>query len=108
QKIEFSDHSACCVIVASKGYPVKYETGFKVQLPKIPNDTNVYFAGIKKSNEQLLSNGGRVLGVTSVCKTLDSAIKKAYDYTSKIQFENGFFRHDIGKKALNIIAKGEK
>lgn len=104
--IKFADRAACCVIVASKGYPVKYENGFEIKLPKKACDTDIYVAGAKLSEDgRLLSAGGRVLGVTAVADELEAAIKRAYEHTEKVVFENGFYRHDIGKKALAAIKK---
>lgn len=104
-EIKFADRSACCVIVASKGYPVKYENGYEIKLPENTCDTDIYVAGAKLSEGKLLSAGGRVLGVTAVADDLETAIKKAYEHTEKVVFENGFYRHDIGKKALAAVKK---
>ena len=101
--VKFSNGAACCVIVASKGYPQKYESGFELTLPEKTADTDIYVAGAKLSDGKLLSAGGRVLGVTATANTLPEAIEKAYAHTEKVKFENGFFRHDIGKKALNAL-----
>lgn len=99
--VRFRDGAACCVIVASKGYPVKYESGFPMILPPDEKESFIYVAGAKKSDDgALLSAGGRVLGVTAVKDTLEEAIAAAYDMTARVQFENGFYRHDIGAKAL--------
>ena len=99
--VRFSDGAACCVIVASKGYPVKYESGFPMLLPPDTAEEFIYVAGAKQAEDgTLLSAGGRVLGVTAVRKTLDEAVKAAYTMTEKVSFENGFYRHDIGAKAL--------
>ena len=87
--------------MASKGYPVKYENGFEIKLPTPDNDICYYVAGAKKQDGKLLSAGGRVLGVTAVGSNLSDAIDKAYAATKKIRFENGFYRSDIGQKALN-------
>lgn len=100
EKVEFDTRSACCVIVASKGYPVKYESGFEISLPETGKDEYIYVAGAKCDNGKLLSAGGRVLGVTCVEDTLEKAISKAYDLTKKVKFENGFYRNDIGQRAL--------
>lgn len=102
-EVKFSDKSACCVIVASKGYPVKYESGFPMLLPETDENSEIFVAGAKKDGEQLLSAGGRVLGVTAVSGDLPSAIEKAYALTEKVRFENGFYRRDIGKKALAAL-----
>lgn len=98
-EVKFSDNSACCVILASKGYPVKYESGFEIVLPET-DDGVIYVAGAKKDGDKLLSAGGRVLGVTATAPTLKEAIDKAYDLTSKVKFENGYCRKDIGRRAL--------
>lgn len=105
-KVEFyKDKSACCVIVASKGYPVKYQNGFEITLPENTDDTDIFVAGAKNENGKLLSAGGRVLGVTAIADTLENAIQKAYAHTEKVKFENGFYRHDIGAKALKALHK---
>jgi len=99
--VRFRDGAACCVIVASKGYPVKYESGFPMLLPPDTEESFIYVAGAKKGEDgTLLSAGGRVLGVTAVRDTLKEAIDAAYDMTAKVKFDNGFYRHDIGAKAL--------
>ena len=101
--VKFSDKSACCVIVASKGYPVKYENGFAISLPADGEDGVIYVAGAKKTENGLVSAGGRVLGVTAVADDLRSAVAAAYRKTEKVQFENGFYRHDIGARALDAL-----
>ncbi len=98
-EVKFSQKSACCVIMASEGYPVKYEKGYEITIPQNLND-NVYVAGAKYENGKLLTNGGRVLGVTAVEDNLKKSIDKAYDYVSDISFGNAYFRHDIGTRAL--------
>lgn len=102
--VEFSNDSACCVVLASKGYPQKYETGYEITLPKTC-DGEIYIAGAKMEDGKLKTSGGRVLGATAVGKNLTDAIKKAYELSSKIEFENKYCRTDIGKKALSV--KGE-
>ena len=97
--VKFSDKNACCVIMASKGYPEKYQNGFEMEIPEEIEDL-VYVAGAKYENEKLLSAGGRVLGVVDVQPTLKEAIDGAYAKVSKIKFDNAFYRHDIGAKAL--------
>ena len=100
EMVKFKDGAACCVIVASKGYPVKYENGFEIKLPESTDYSTVYVAGAKKDGEKLLSAGGRVLGVTAIGDDLKDAIDKAYDLTKKVEFSNGFYRSDIGQRAL--------
>ena len=104
-EVKFSEESACCVIVASKGYPVKYESGFPIVLPETDSKSDIFVAGAKCEDGKLLSAGGRVLGVTAVSDTLDHAIEKAYALTEKVEFENGFYRKDIGQRALKALDK---
>ena len=103
-KVEFSTDSACCVIMASKGYPEKYDKGFEITVPAEIKD-NVYVAGATLKDGKLLTSGGRVLGVTKTAKCLEDAIKGSYSLVEKIHFNNSFYRHDIGAKAL--LAEGE-
>ena len=104
-EVKFSEESACCVIVASKGYPVKYESGFPIVLPETDSKSDIFVAGAKREDGKLLSAGGRVLGVTAVSDTLENAINKAYFLTEKVEFENGFYRKDIGQRALKALKK---
>ena len=104
--VSFSNESACCVIVASKGYPSKYDSGFPLFIPADDAKSTVYVAGAKlNENGQLLSAGGRVLGVTAVADTLENAIKAAYDKTAQVKFENGYHRSDIGARAMLALKK---
>ncbi len=98
-EVRFSTKSAACVIAASKGYPQKYDSGFEITLPK-DIDGEIYVAGAKLDGERLLTAGGRVLGVTAVADTLESAIEKAYETTRKVKFDNIYYRTDIGQRAL--------
>ena len=98
-EVKFSDKSACCVIMASEGYPVKYEKGYEITIPEEVED-NVYVAGAKLENGKLLTNGGRVLGVTKIAYTLEQAIALSYNAVEKVCFGNAYYRHDIGQKAL--------
>lgn len=99
--IEFSDESACCVVKASKGYPTAYEKGFEITVSEdFPSDAYLYFAGAKAQGDKVLTNGGRVLGVTATSDTLESAVKKAYSAAEKVTFKNEYMRTDIGKRAL--------
>ncbi len=102
--VEFKAKSACCVIMASRGYPSNYEKGFEIKFKT--SKKNVFVAGATLENGKLYTNGGRVLGVTAVAKDLKKAINKAYKKASKIYFANAFYRKDIGKRALR--AYGEK
>lgn len=98
-EVKFSDKSACCVIMASEGYPVKYEKGYEITIPEEVED-NVYVAGAKLENGKLLTNGGRVLGVTKIADTLEQAIALSYNAVEKVCFGNAYYRHDIGQKVL--------
>ena len=98
-EVKFSDKHACCVVMASEGYPVSYEKGYEIDIPADVRD-NVYVAGAKLDGEKLLTSGGRVLGVTAVRDTLPEAIESAYSMVGKISFGNAFFRRDIGARAM--------
>jgi phosphoribosylamine--glycine ligase len=97
-EVKFSNKSACCVIMASAGYPESYEKGFEITLPE--NDDLIFIAGAKEADGKLLTNGGRVLGVTEIADTLPEAIAKSYESVKTVKFDNAFYRNDIGKKAL--------
>ena len=100
EQVKFSKGAACCVVMASKGYPQKYETGFEITMPA---DKNIYAAGTKKEDGKVVTSGGRVLGVTETADNLKDAIKKAYETVDTVHFENAYFRHDIGQKALKAL-----
>ena len=98
-EVKFADKNACCVIMASKGYPTAYEKGFEMTIPE--NIWNsVYVAGASLKDGKLLTNGGRVLGATAVADTLENAINEAYKMVETIHFDNAYYRHDIGAKAM--------
>ena len=98
-EVRFSDKHACCVIMASEGYPVSYEKGFPLSIPEDVREC-VYVAGAARKDSQLVTNGGRVLGCTAVADTLPEAIKEAYAMVEKVHFANAFYRHDIGARAM--------
>ena len=98
-EVTFSDKHACCVILASAGYPEHYEKGYEITIPAEVAD-HVYVAGARKEDGKLLTNGGRVLGVTAVAASLPAAIGGAYRMADQIHFENAFCRRDIGQRAL--------
>ena len=102
--ITWNKKFAVCVVLASKGYPESYPkdeiiSGFNT----ISNDAFVFHAGTKKSDGQILSNGGRVLGVTALGDSLESAISNAYDAVEKISWSSKYCRTDIGKKGLDFL-----
>jgi phosphoribosylamine--glycine ligase len=96
-KVRWDDQACVCVVIASGGYPGKYQNGFAIQgLNEIKDsDTVVFHAGTKNDGGTLVTNGGRVLGVTSLGRNLEAAAAKAYNAVSKIEFEHMFFRRDI-------------
>lgn len=99
--IEWEDNAAVCVVLASGGYPVKYQSGYEITgLDEIAkyDDLTVFHAGTKRDGDKLLTAGGRVLGITAVGKTLDEAIKRAYEGVDMVTFKDCHFRKDIGIK----------
>ena len=106
-EVRFRDGAAACVVLASGGYPVQYETGFEITgltRGALPGEgAEVYHAGTKLSGERLVTGGGRVLGVSAVADTLPEALKKAYAAAEKIQFQGRHFRTDIGARALAAL-----
>ena len=103
--VKFSKGAAACVVMASKGYPEKYQTGFELTIPDTDKG-EVYVAGAKLDNGKLLTSGGRVLGAVAMADTLKEALDKSYSLVKDIHFENAYYRNDIGKKAM--AALGDK
>lgn len=101
-EVKFSSGAAACVVMASNGYPQKYESGFELKIDDSVAD-KVYVAGAKIEDGILKTAGGRVLGVTDTATDLKTALDKAYENVKKVNFANAFYRKDIGAKAL----KGE-
>jgi phosphoribosylamine--glycine ligase len=97
--VRFSKASAACVILASKGYPGAYEKGFPISIPA-GLDAEVFVAGAKEKDGGLVTSGGRVLGVTALGKKLSDALDRAYKAVKQIDFENAYYRRDIGALAL--------
>ncbi len=105
QKVEFLDKAACCVILASGGYPKNYYTGLPISGigdAEQMEDVSVYHAGTKMEDGKLLTAGGRVLGVTALANDLPGAMEKAYEAAGKIHFDNMHYRRDIGRRALSM------
>ena len=100
--VQFSSKHACCVIMASEGYPVSYEKGFEMHIPE-ETRPYVYVAGAKLEGEKLLTSGGRVLGVTAVEDSLEEAIRSSYEKVRTISFGNAYYRNDIGQRALAAL-----
>ncbi|MBE7045189.1 MAG: phosphoribosylamine--glycine ligase [Ruminococcaceae bacterium] len=97
-EIKWADNAAVCVVLASGGYPQKYQTGYEIEGLDNVDDFLIFHAGTKKQDGKFLTAGGRVLGVTAVAENLDAAIKKAYEGVSKITFTDIHYRKDIGIK----------
>lgn len=100
-EVRFRTGAACCVILASEGYPVSYTTGYEIQIPEADREF-VAVAGATVKNRKLVTSGGRVLGVCAVGTTLKQAITSAYQRVERISFAHAYYRHDIGKKALEF------
>ena len=98
-EVRFGSGHACCVIMASKGYPTAYEKGFEIEIPEAIS-ASVFVAGAEEKDGKLLTSGGRVLGATAVAETLGEAVKDAYGLVERIHFDNAYYRRDIGARAL--------
>ena len=98
-EVKFADKHACCVVLASNGYPKAYQSGYPITIPA-DLDAQVFVAGAKLDDEVLKTSGGRVLGVTAIGDTLEEAIQKAYAQAANVTFENAYCRRDIGARAL--------
>ena len=101
-EVKFSDGSACCVILASDGYPTAYKKGLPLTMTG-EAAAHTFVAGAKLEGGQLLTNGGRVTGTTAVAPTLEEAIKEAYRIAEGVKFENSYCRSDIGQRALRAL-----
>ena len=101
-EVKFSDKSACCVILASEGYPQKYQSGFEMAIAPeaLPH---AFVAGAKLADGKLLTSGGRVIGLTAVEDTLPQAIDRAYQLAGMVHFENAYCRRDIGARAMKAF-----
>ena len=98
-EVKFSSAHACCVVLASEGYPLSYEKGYEITIPEDVRP-HVYVAGAALKEGKLVTSGGRVLGVTAVAETLEGAVKEAYALADRVTFGNRFCRRDIGRRAL--------
>jgi len=103
-QIAWKNKSAVCIVLASKGYPESYPKGEEIfGLGNAFDDAYIFHAGTKELDKKIITNGGRVFGVTALGDTLEAAIKHAYDVTEKISWENKYLRTDIGKKGLPYL-----
>ena len=103
--VRFRDGAACCVVLASEGYPQKYETGFEIALPVCGENEDIYIAGAKREDGKLLTSSGRVLGAVATAEDLSRAVEAAYALAGRITFQNAYMRHDIGRRALAALGK---
>ena len=99
--VVFKKKNACCVIMASKGYPTAYEKGYEILIPEAVAD-KVFVAGATIKDGKLVTAGGRVLGVTEIADTLEDAVSASYEAVKTVSFGNAYYRNDIGKKALAV------
>ena len=102
-EVKFSSGAACCVVLASRGYPQKYLTGYEIFLPEPGKNEEIYVAGAKAADGRLFTSGGRVLGAVATANTLAEAVRGAYALSGKIGFENAYKRGDIGARALRAL-----
>ena len=101
-EVRFRKGCACCVVLASKGYPGSYGKGYEITIPESVRP-NVYVAGAALKDGKTVTSGGRVLGVTAVADTLPEAVKEAYAMAEQVTFENKYWRTDIGQRALRAV-----
>lgn len=102
EKLEVSDKTAVTVVIASGGYPLEYKKGCKIEIPENMDDIIVFHSGTINKNGELLTNGGRVLAVTSLGNNIVDARNNLYSSIDKIGFENSFYRKDIGKDLIDL------
>ncbi len=104
-EVKFSSKNACCVVLASNGYPKAYDKGFEIKIGELGDNADFYIAGAKldENSGKLLTNGGRVLNVVAKSDTLEQAIADAYKAVENVTFDNAFCRKDIGQRALKAI-----
>ena len=106
-ELNWKNKSAVNVVIASGGYPGTYEKGYPIKgLDKVSDDTLVFFAGVKKEKDTLLTNGGRVLSLTALGNDLRDAQEKVYKEVEKVSFANSYYRTDIAQKGIHRL--GEK
>ena len=103
--VRFREKSACCVILASAGYPGSYRKGLPLDIGEAVRD-QVFVAGAKVENGALLTNGGRVVGCTAVADSLAEAVQQAYAVAAQVRFEGAYCRRDIGQRALRAGKEG--
>ena len=101
-EVKFADAHACCLILASHGYPQSYKKGFEITFTE-EAEKATFVAGAKIENGKLVTSGGRVTGTTAIASSLEEAIQEAYRIAKGVQFENSYCRSDIGQRALQAL-----
>ena len=101
-EVKFANKHACCVILASAGYPSSYKKGFEMSFTEEARE-HTYVAGAKLEDGKLLTNGGRVTGTTAIADSLEEAIKEAYRISDGVTFQGAYRRSDIGQRALQAL-----
>ena len=101
-EVKFADAHACCLILASNGYPLSYKKGFEITFTEEAEEAT-FVAGAKLENGKLVTSGGRVTGTTAIAGSLEEAIKEAYRIAKGVKFENSYCRSDIGQRALQAL-----
>ena len=101
-EVKFADKHACCVILASAGYPTSYKKGFEITMTE-EAEKATYVAGGALKDGKLVTSGGRVTGTTAIAESLEAAIKEAYRLTDGVKFEGAYRRSDIGQRALQAL-----
>ena len=101
-EVRFADKHACCLILASAGYPSSYKKGFEITFTA-EAEKATFVAGAKLENGKLVTSGGRVTGTTAIADSLEAAIREAYRIAEGVRFENAYCRSDIGQRALQAL-----
>ena len=101
-EVKFAEKHACCLILASNGYPTAYKKGFELTFTE-EAEKATFVAGAKLENGKLLTSGGRVTGTTAIADSLEEAIREAYRIAGGVKFENSYCRSDIGQRALQAL-----
>ena len=101
-EVRFRPEHACCVVLASAGYPGAYGKGYEITIPDAVR-SHVFVAGAALKDGRLVTSGGRVLGVTATAETLPEAVRQAYALADQVTFENRYCRRDIGGRALQVL-----
>jgi len=101
ENVKWSEKSACCIVCASNGYPGVYEKGKVIRgLQNVDKNIVIFHAGTKTVDSEVVTNGGRVLGITAVADNLKESLVKAYKAIENISFDGMYYRNDIGFKSL--------